>query len=181
MLFVVSGPSGVGKSRLVDLVARGLGWETVVPWTTRDRRDNEVDGRDYRFCSKAAFREMIAERTMCFWDYTLGHYYGYDRGLLERVSGVSHVIVPVLARMALRIRAEVPNCVSVFLQAGDHDVLASRLARRDYDSREMLLRQQHWLEEQEHAPLFDVEIAVAELSSPDIALHLLRDAAQDLS
>ena len=180
MLIVVAGPSGVGKSRLLRLAESGLGWGTVTPWTSRPRRDDEEPGRDYSFCTQDEFRARIEAGDMPFWDFTLRHYYGYGPDLTERAASGQPHIIQALARLGLRLVQAVPDSATVFLHASDEHTLRARLNARGYDRTELVLREQHWLEERTHAPMFDVQVSEAELADTDAMLALLSELAGSL-
>ena len=180
MLIIVSGPSGVGKSRLLNLCVDGLGWRTVVPWTTRPIREGERAGSGYQFCNRDRFREWIESGVMEFWDYTVGNYYGYDATLRERAERGDTVIIQALARMGIRIAAAIDGSATVFLRAADERTLFERLRQRGYDERELSLRREHWAEEREHSAMFDIQIDEAELADTDAILRVMRETMQSL-
>src|SRR5437588_12813042 len=103
MLVILSGPSGVGKSRLIDLACVSFGFRPAVPVTTRPIRPGEREGADYEYVSKDQFRQLIQKGVMLDWDFALQNYYGYRLDLLQRTAAGENVIVHALARMAIRI------------------------------------------------------------------------------
>lgn len=180
MLIIVAGPSGVGKSRLLNLAVEGLGWTTAVPWTTRAVRENERTGTDYNFCSRDAFRQQIESGEMEFWDYAVGNYYGYDRSLRRRAERGGPIVVHALARMGLRIATALDRSATVFLRAADERTLLDRLQQRGYDDEELALRHEQWREEREHSVMFDIQIDEAELADTDAVLAVMREAMENL-
>ncbi len=84
MLFVLSSPSGAGKSTIArKLLASEPGLQMSVSATTRSPRPGEVDGRDYHFVDLERFREMVAEGEFLEWAHVFGHRYGTPRGPVE--------------------------------------------------------------------------------------------------
>lgn len=170
-LVVVSGPSGVGKSSLVDAaVARN--WRFVTPYTTRVPRPSEVPGRDYHFLTVAQFHQGIRDRRFSGWDFTLGQYYGSGQELGQEALGNAPVILHALARLALRLRDSFEQAHLVFLDCADDTILERRLHDRGVGGAELTVRRLHWAEERTHAPLFDEALNGDEL---DVAgrSHLL--------
>ncbi|MBV9930108.1 MAG: guanylate kinase, partial [Alphaproteobacteria bacterium] len=77
LLFVLSSPSGAGKSTIARmLLASDDGISMSVSATTRPRRPGEVDGRDYHFVSAEKFETMVAEGAFLEWAHVFGHRYG---------------------------------------------------------------------------------------------------------
>ncbi len=84
ILFIVSSPSGAGKSTISrKLLASDTGLEMSVSATTRPMRPGEVDGVDYHFVSLEKFREMVANQEFLEWAHVFGHRYGTPHGVVE--------------------------------------------------------------------------------------------------
>jgi guanylate kinase len=81
LLFVVSAPSGAGKTTLCkELVALVPGLRHSVSWTTRKPRPGEVHGREYYFVDEAQFQERVTRNEFAEWAPVYGHLYGTPRG-----------------------------------------------------------------------------------------------------
>jgi guanylate kinase len=134
-LVVVSGPSGVGKTTVVDRVLAGFDRPVrrVVTATTRAPRPGEVDGRDYYFWPPAAFERAIADGRML--EHALVHgtdYYGTPRAEVDpyRAKGVG-VVAVIDVQGAAAVRRLYPgDHLSVFLLPPTFDDLAARLRGR---------------------------------------------------
>jgi guanylate kinase len=155
LLLVISGPSGVGKNRWIDVATRELGMEFIVPYTTRNPRRDEVPGRDYHFVDAAQFQEKIGEGFFCEWDFTLGNYYGSGPELKAAVDSGRPTIIHALARMAIRLHARFPSSRLLFLDSTCRSELERRLRDRGYGDTQVADRSRHWDEEAQHQPLFD--------------------------
>jgi guanylate kinase len=85
LLFVLSSPSGAGKSTISRklLADEGNGLTMSVSATTRAMRPGEVDGKDYHFVDLAAFRQMVANNDFLEWAHVFDHRYGTPRGPVE--------------------------------------------------------------------------------------------------
>src|SRR5262245_55754506 len=117
MLVMLSGPSGVGKSRCIRLAVQAFGCSTETPVTTRPRRADETPGIEYEFISVEEFQSLISSGQLCAWDFALGAYYGYRRSLIDRTNAGEDIIVQIMARMALRLREQISETALVFLDS----------------------------------------------------------------
>ena len=131
-LFVISAPSGTGKStlarRLLESV-RGLVFS--VSYTTRPRRAGEQSGREYEFIDDARFDALIASGGLLEWAQVFDHKYGTGLAATERVlaSGAS-LLLDIDVQGARQVRASGRDAVSVFILPPDYASLAERLKRR---------------------------------------------------
>ncbi len=175
MLLIVAGPSGVGKSRLIDVATKSFGFARAVPVTSRERRHDEEHGVDYEFVSEAEFRDLIRGNLLCAWDFTLRNYYGYRRDLEQRLDRGEDIVIQVLARMGLRMSKTLPDAFLLFLDSSSPALLSRRLAERNYDEDEMRIRKDHWQEEQEHSSLFDWVLREADCTPTEDLTKLLAD------
>ncbi len=173
-LLAIAGPSTVGKDSTWVRVAETVGFVREVPYTTRERRSNEQEGRDYRYVQIPVFHEMIRSNGLTEWDHVLGHYYGTAGTLKARVEHGEHVVLQVLARMAVRLqRRSMANVRTVLLLSSDSRTLEARLRARGYGPSDIEQRLHHAIEEEAHAPLFDYVIPDADiLSDVDVARRI---------
>ncbi len=162
---VVSGPSGVGKSRLIEVARESFDFGRAVPTTTRARRNGEVEGIDYEFVSKQVFQEGIRGNMFCAWDFALRNYYGYRRDLERRLHSGENIVIHALARMAIRMSRDLPDVFLVFMDGSSDEVLERRIGDRAYGEEEIVFRREHRREEREHAPLFDWVIKNADITA----------------
>ncbi|MDD2858587.1 MAG: guanylate kinase [Candidatus Nanopelagicales bacterium] len=137
-LVVVSGPSGVGKSTVVQAVLRQAPdvWLSVSA-TTRAPRPGEVDGEHYCFVSQAEFDTLIATGRLLEWAQFAGNRYGTPRGPVEehRERGTP-VILEIELAGARQVRAGEPDARLVFLAPPSWEVLEARLRGRGTEAEE---------------------------------------------
>ena len=96
-LFVVSGPSGVGKGTVVAEVLKRLpNLKRVVTYTTREPRQGEEQGKDYRFVTREEFERLKKQGAFLEWAEVYGNFYGSARKEVERVLLSGHDVVLVL-------------------------------------------------------------------------------------
>jgi guanylate kinase len=135
-MYVVSGPSGVGKTTACRTVLeRVSNLVYSISYTTRPRRPQEVDGHDYFFVSEDEFQTMAEEGKFLEWAWVHGNRYGtsYEKVRGEVDSGNS-VILDIDVQGAKQIRKKKKCCTSVFLLPPSMDVLYGRLVKRKSDS-----------------------------------------------
>lgn len=142
-LFVIAAPSGAGKTSLVKaLLAREPNLRVCVSHTTRPRRPNEVDGRDYHFVSVERFREMIAADGFLEYAPVFDHFYGTSRVALADAFGRGHdVILEIDWQGAAQVRERTRDpktgavgCTSIFVLPPSRRELERRLRERGTDS-----------------------------------------------
>ena len=135
-VFVVTGPSGAGKGTLIKgLIERVAGLEVAVSATTRPQRPGETDGHDYWFLSDDEFTRRVEADEFLEWvPYVSGRRYGTLRSEIDRIAADDQVCVLELElEGALRVQAEVPGSVTIFI-AADVDELERRLRDRATES-----------------------------------------------
>ncbi|HWW67151.1 MAG TPA: guanylate kinase [Solirubrobacterales bacterium] len=139
-VFVITGPSGVGKGTLISsLLERVPGLELSVSATTREPREGEVDGRDYHFLTPEEFdRRVEAEDFLEFATYS-GHRYGTLRSeVRERLAAGRSVVLEIEVQGARQVRAAMRESVQVFIAPPEPAVLRERLRERGTDSAEAI-------------------------------------------
>ena len=131
-LFVVSGPSGTGKSSILQMFLNEDNESRFsVSSTTRARRDHEVDGRDYRFIDESEFEAMIANGEFLEWETVHGYSYGTPRAeVSEPVSQGLDVVLDIDVKGALAVKETCPEAVLIFIDTPSPDELARRLSLR---------------------------------------------------
>jgi len=141
-LIVVSGPSGTGKSTILECVVEGLkNIRLAVSHTTRAPRANEVPGFDYHFVSPEEFDKLIDEDRFLEWAEVFGHRYGTGREEFERAQGDGYDLITDLdVQGADQVRQKVADAVTVFILPPSYKVLEERLRGRNKDSDAVIRR-----------------------------------------
>ncbi len=131
-LFVVSGPSGTGKSSIIEMFLSGDKHACFsVSYTTRAKRDHEVDGRDYRFVDAARFQAMVGQGEFLEWENVHGYFYGTPRTeVLQPLSEGTDVILDIDIKGALTVKEAWPEAVLIFIDTPSLDELVRRLSAR---------------------------------------------------
>lgn len=157
-IVIISGPSGIGKDTIIKEIAKKDNFRFEVPYTTRPPRSREVEGVDYHYITRSNFQVGIKNNRFLEWDYTIGHYYGFEPSLLD--SKDKYVITHSLARMALRLRKLTTQIKLVFFNPLDKDRINSSLMERNIEDIEIEIRKLHGIEELDHSVMFDYMIEV---------------------
>jgi guanylate kinase len=138
LVFVISAPSGTGKTTLVKEVIRQLpGLRFSVSFTTRLPRPDEKEGEDYRFISHSVFQKMVDENEFLEWAEVLGNRYGTPRPDLKKMEleGVD-LILDIDTQGAKKVAREISQPVLIYLLPPSLRVLKERLINRGMDSLE---------------------------------------------
>lgn len=139
-LIVVSGPSGVGKTTVVDRVLDLVRFRRAVTATTREQRADEIDGINYHFWTREKFEAARDAGEMLEWAVVYGRdYYGTPRSEVDpyRKDGIGVVLV-IDVQGAAKVRETCPDCLSVFVKAPNFEALEARLRGRATESEERI-------------------------------------------
>ncbi|KZY32739.1 guanylate kinase [Oleiphilus sp. HI0081] len=141
-LYVVSAPSGAGKTSLVAaLLEADSGIEVSVSHTTRQARPGEVDGVNYHFVSIPEFEQLISESGFLEHAKVFDNYYGTSKTWLEqRMALGQDVILEIDWQGAQQVRELMPDTVSIFILPPSKAALRERLQGRGQDSEEVIER-----------------------------------------
>ncbi len=139
-VFVITGPSGVGKGTLIKkLLDRVPDLALSVSATTRSPREGEVDGTDYHFLTEEQFQERKAAKDFLEFASYSGNHYGTLNSELERClnKGCS-VVLEIEVQGAQQVRQSRPDSIQIFIAPPDPAVLRERLTGRGTDSAEAI-------------------------------------------
>lgn len=158
LLLVVAGPSGTGKSTILERVfAFDPRLSFSVSHTTRAPRPGETDGEDYHYVDDATFTEMVEAGAFAEWAHVHSNRYGTSRGEIRRIADLGKDIVfDVDVQGAASLRAAYPTAVSVFILPPSMAALEARLRGRGTESDASLrVRLDNARKEIAQAPTFD--------------------------
>lgn len=181
-LFIVSAPSGAGKTSLVRALRENLeGFTVSVSHTTRAQRPGEVHGRDYFFVNHAEFEGMIESGGFLEHARVFDNYYGTARATVEKaLSEGQDVLLEIDWQGARQIRSLMPDCISIFILPPSRRTLEERLKARGQDDPDTIARRMRdAISEMSHYSEYDYLIvnddfdrALAELRSVVVASRL---------
>lgn len=185
-LFVVSAPSGAGKTTLCN---RLLGrFDTIgysVSYTTRTPRHEETDTEDYYFVSEDTFKEMIEKEEFLEWAKVHNNYYGTSRTRVEEILGTGRdVLLDIDPKGARQLREKLDYGIYIFITAPSMKDLETRLINRRTESEEIMkVRLDNAREEIKHFHEYDYVIVNSEINRSSneleavyIAEHLKSDS-----
>ncbi|MBB3190024.1 guanylate kinase [Halomonas cerina] len=181
-LFIVSAPSGAGKTSLVRELIESLdGIRVSVSHTTRPRRAGEVDGVNYHFVDKAAFEAMVERGEFFEYARVFDNYYGTSRRAVQALLAAGQdVILEIDWQGARQVRAQLSDAVSIFILPPSREELERRLAGRGTDEHAVIARRmREAVQEMSHHDEYDYLVinddfttALRELQSLVIARRL---------
>ncbi len=157
-LFILSAPSGAGKSSLINaLLGKHKDMQLSVSHTTRSPRAGEQDGVHYHFVSVETFRQLIADGVFLEWAEVFGNYYGTSKAAIaDQLTRGIDVFLDIDWQGAQQIRPQVPGVLSVFILPPSVAELEKRLQGRGTDSAEVIAkRMQQAKSEISHFPEYD--------------------------
>jgi len=184
-LFVLSGPSGVGKNTVADRLCRRGRAVRAVTATTRRPKPGEVNGRDYWFVTEEQFADWVGQGRLLEHTRYVGNCYGTP---IESVNRAAECGLPVLLTIdvdgGIQIKEKWPEVTLIFLEPPSEEVLRERLRRRGRDDEETIARRiRRAREEMAYAERYDYRIvngdleqAVAETEQLMARRYPVRDA-----
>ena len=184
-LFIVSAPSGAGKTSLVNgLLANNSEIDLSVSYTTRAPRPGEVEGVDYHFISREIFLAMAKHGDFLESAEVYGNLYGTSQSWIEaETKSGRDILLEIDWQGAAQVRQTFKSCISIFILPPSMQVLETRLRGRAQDSAEVIARRLAAAKEDvAHIAEFDYVIindkldeALQQLNAIIIAAGLRRD------
>lgn len=181
VLYVISGPSGVGKGTIVkELVARYPELRLSVSVTTREPRPGEEEGVSYYFRAPAEFQRMVEAGELLEYAQFGKNFYGTPRHFVESQLALGHdVVLEIDIKGAIQVKERIPNGVYVFVLPPTMQELEARLLKRQTEAAEaMRQRLQIAVDELNYLPLYDyqlvnddLELAVGKVQAIIMAEH----------
>jgi guanylate kinase len=141
-LFVISAPSGAGKTSLVHALLKiNPQIDLSVSFTTRQARAGEVDGKDYHFISREQFLGMAAQGEFLESAEVYGNLYGTSQSWISRENAKGHdILLEIDWQGARQVRSLFPECITVFILPPSLEVLEQRLKGRGKDNHDVIAK-----------------------------------------
>ena len=136
LIIVISAPSGTGKTTIVrELIKNNENLVASVSYTTRKKRTNEIDGKDYSFVSSELFSSMVEEKSFLEHAKVFDCFYGTPKKEVEdSLNKGLNVILEIDWQGAMQIKKERPDCLMLFIVPPSKEELMLRLRKRGTDS-----------------------------------------------
>lgn len=143
-LFIVSAPSGAGKTTVVNnvlsIIPAHYNIERVITYTSKAPRLNEIQGHDYHFISKQEFERKITESFFLEWSDAYGNYYGTPSYIKDHLNDGRSFILIIDRVGAQKLIRHIPEAILIWLYTQDISVLENRLKLRKTENEEQILK-----------------------------------------
>ncbi|HDD44493.1 MAG TPA: guanylate kinase [Candidatus Desulfofervidus auxilii] len=141
-IFVISAPSGTGKTTLIRiLMSRFPEMVFSVSCTTRPPRPGELHGRDYFFITETEFKNMVEHGEMLEWAKVHGHYYGTPLPFIkEKLAAGKDIILDIDVQGARQVKEKLPEAILIFIIPPSLKELKKRLLKRSTESLEIIAK-----------------------------------------
>lgn len=160
-LFIVSAPSGAGKSSLCERALKEFPiLEDIITYTTRSMRPGETQGNPYHFVTKEKFIELKKEGFFVEDAVVHTNFYGTPKDIFKKAWDAGrYLIIDADVQGAATFRQKFPKAVFIFIRPPNIDELRKRLEKRDgVHSKDIEIRLKNAVHEMEQAPLFEFQI-----------------------
>lgn len=184
-LFIVSAPSGAGKTSLVNaLLVNNREIDLSVSYTSRAPRPGEVEGKDYHFVSRETFLAMASHGDFMESAEVYGNLYGTSQSWIgTEIAGGRDILLEIDWQGAAQVRRIFPDCISIFILPPSLQALEMRLKGRAQDSAEVIAQRINAAKEDvAHVAEFDyviindkLDVALQQLNAVVVAAGLRRD------
>ncbi len=158
MLYIISAPSGAGKTSLLKALLEETDLiEVSVSYTTRGKRAGEREGVDYHYISQERFKQMIDDEQFIEHAEVFGNFYGTSkRQIKEKLKAGIDIILEIDWQGAQQVRKQFDCCTNVFIIPPSRRELLSRLQERAQDSSEVIeQRMDEFIEQMSHYDEFE--------------------------
>ncbi len=175
-LYILSAPSGAGKTSLVKaLIGQDTQACVSVSHTTRQSRPGEVDGWDYHFTDHATFDQMVASGDFLEYAEVFTNKYGTSRSWVEStLNDGKDVILEIDWQGAQQVRQLMPDAISIFILPPSREALLERLNKRGQDSAEIIdQRMAEAVSEMSHYHEFDYLVINDQFDRSLLELHAI--------
>jgi guanylate kinase len=172
-LFIISGSSGVGKGTVLKgFLEKNSDFSLSISYTTREKREGEVDGINYFYVFKEDFKKSIENNEFLEWAEFSGNYYGTKKEFVQKsLAKNKNLLLEIDTQGALQVKEKMPEAVLIFIAPPSYQDLEYRLRSRNTESEEAIVKRLDFVKlEIENSKFFDymivndqLEFAIEEL------------------
>ena len=130
MIYIITGPSGVGKNTIIEAMSTDLDFYFSVSHTTRPQREGEVEGKDYHFVTEEEFKSLVDDNLMIEYEQYGGFYYGTSKKEILKESNI--ILLDLEVNGATKLLSENDDFIGIFIDIDDNE-LVKRLKNRGHD------------------------------------------------
>lgn len=173
-LFVISGSSGVGKGTVIEgFLKRNPNFSLSISYTTREKREGEVDGVNYFYVSKEEFLQGVKNDEFLEWAEFSENYYGTKKSFIEKcLKKNKDLILEIETQGAFQVKEKMPEAVLIFIMPPSYEHLESRLRNRKTESEEAISKRLDFVKlEIENSDKYDYKIVNDKLDDAIIELE----------
>jgi len=177
-LFILSAPSGTGKTSLTkSLIRKNINLSLSISYTSRQMRSCEVEGHDYFFVERNIFEQMLENGELVESAEIYGNLYGTSRKWInESINSGKDILLEIDGQGARQVREIFPDVVSIFVLPPSLEVLENRLKDRNQDTKEVIAKRMAAAKEEiSHVSEYDYVIINDNI---DVALRNLVSVVQ---
>ncbi|MBC2714318.1 MAG: guanylate kinase [Desulfobacteraceae bacterium] len=141
-LFIISAPSGAGKTTLCNAILKKFPDLCYsISHTTREPRTDEQDGVDYFFITQEKFKNNIEKGSWAEWAQVHGHFYGTSAQFIDRhLSEGKNILLDIDVNGAKQILYRYPHSITIFIMPPTFETLKQRLIKRGTDSEQVIIK-----------------------------------------
>ena len=130
MIYIITGPSGVGKNTIIEAMSTDLDFYISVSHTTRPQRESEIDGEDYYFITDKEFKSLVDDNLMIEYEQYGGFYYGTSKKEVLKESNI--ILLDLEVNGATKLLSQNSDYIGIFIDIDDEELI-SRLKNRGHD------------------------------------------------
>jgi len=178
-ILVISGPSGVGKDTVSDIIKKQTSFSSIPSYTTRLPRAGEINGTHYHFVNKSKFFSLLKDNEMIDHAIITGNHYGVRaHDVLNAISGGNNIILNLIPESAYAIKKLFPHAILAFVMPEGRETTRQRLRNRGMTEEMILNRESEWTTPLDVARHYDIISVNRSGQAESTAVEIMRFMAE---